>query len=120
MDSHAVPGSQQALMQVQLEERAAELVVVARAEPLTQLVVVRRRVNPTQPSLHQLPRLLPVVASNPVEEVKAGLVEARWSCLPAFDRVEDQFSIVGQAMPPGRSIMPAAQRSPCAAAMPGR
>src|SRR5829696_5428637 len=67
VNRYAVACPYEAFMQVQLEKRAAELLIVVRTEPLPQVVIVRR-VEAVSPGLHQLARVRPVLACHAIEE----------------------------------------------------
>ena len=92
-------------MEVQLEERTAKLITVVRAEPLSQVVLVRRIGDAVSPGLHQLARVRPVVAGNSVEEVEDGLRVLGRGGLGALQVIEDRRTICGHL----RSL---AQRQP--------
>src|SRR6476646_8951604 len=93
MDAHGVTGPQQPLMQVQLQECAAELLVVTRAEPLSEIVVVLIARYPIQPCLHELAGMLPEVPSDPVQELEGRFAVLRWPEVRAISLIEDRLAI---------------------------
>jgi hypothetical protein len=81
-------------MQVQLEKRAAELLIVVRTEPLPQVVIVRRA-EAVSPGLHQLARVRPVLACHAVEEAEDRLSVSGRRAVGALQVIEDRRTFGG-------------------------
>lgn len=84
-------------MQVELKERAAELLVVAGPEPLPQVVVLLLARDAVEPLLHEGTGVLPIVTGDAVKELEARLLVGRRRGVGSLEVIEQWLALFPHA-----------------------